>query len=245
MSATYALDDYRDQIRSSRSDRTTGTAERSNPGAHRIARYADERLSQRYENLQAACGILADGLDELHDEIQEYVKSVPLPTRDSGNGDTERFLTWLGQRAGLTSSRTDEKNANGGRHSVEFVAVKQRLAHVRFQELLSMNERLLPQLTVNGKLTVHLNPIHVWSWFDTVVAGEETDSAPSAVLFFPVADDIRTAEVEADCADLLRFLERRGPLTIKDLCKLCLPGERPMVLRMIRNLAELGMIALG
>ena len=65
------------------------------------------------------------------------------------------------------------------------------------------------------------------------------------MLFFPVGEDIRTAEVDADCADLIRFLERRGTMTVKDLCKLCLPGERPALLSMLRELAETGMIALG
>ena len=40
--------------------------------------YAEGRLHQRYENLQAACEILADGLDELSDDIEQYVKVVPL-----------------------------------------------------------------------------------------------------------------------------------------------------------------------
>ena len=73
-----------------------------------------------------------------------------IPEAATPNGS----CAWLSRRAGILSGSSDELDSTCGRHGVEFVAVKQRLAHVRFQELLSMNERLLPQLTVNGKLAV-------------------------------------------------------------------------------------------
>lgn len=251
MAVTYTLDAYREQLRHYAQTMALGDPRGAAAGlkagmpGERVLMFTDGNLYKRYEKLQTACEMLADGLEELDQHIEEYIKQVPLAAYDSGAADAERFLVWLNEHADLTDEQEDYVRCQRGRHAVEFVAVKQRLAHVRFQELLSMNERLLPELETNGRLTVHLNPIHVWSRFETKALLGDDDAAPATVLFFPVGQDIRTAVIEPDCEELIRLLEQQGVMRIKDLRKLYHGDGRLMLVPLLRDLAEMGMVALG
>jgi hypothetical protein len=251
MAVTYLLDAYREQLRHCAQTMvigdTRGAVAGLRPGMapNRVAMFIDGNRHKRYEKLQNACEVLADGLEELNDYIEQYIKVIPLAACDSGKGDAERFLHWLSERADLTDEQRDHVQCQRGRQAVEFVAVKQRLAHVRFQDLLSMNGRLVGELETNARLTVHLNPIHVWSRFETGALLGDEDPSPATVLFFPVGEEIRTAVIESSCEELIRLLERQGVMRIKDLCKLFSQDERPLLLSLLRDLSEMGMVALG
>lgn len=243
MAATYSLDAYRERLRYEA--HTSPNGDKAGRPVNRVAMLADSSLWKRYETLQSACEALADGLEGLNEFIRRYIKEVPRSARDTNTSDAERFLQWLDSRDDLTEEQRDYIRCQQGRQAIEFVAVKQRLAHVRFQELLSLNDRLLPELETNPRLTIHLNPIHVWSRFETAALLGDVDAAPATVIFFPVREDIRTAVVEGDCESLVRLLERQGVMRLKDLRKLVSHEAQPELPGLLRDLAELGMIALG
>lgn len=251
MAVTYSLDAYRNRLRhdaptvavhQAKSAEVTCKAGRL---VNRVAMITAGSAWRRYETLQSACEALADGLEELNEFIRLYIREVPLSARDSNTSDAERFLLWLDSREDLTEEQRDYIRCQQGRQAIEFVAVKQRLAHVRFQELVSMNERLLPELETNPRLTIHLNPIHVWSRFETAALLGDIEAAPATVIFFPVGEDIRTAVVEGAGETLVRLLARQGVLRLKDLRKLVPHDVQPELPGLLRELAEMGMIALG
>jgi hypothetical protein len=201
--------------------------------------------AQRLRKLHEACALLADGMDDLEELIVEYVREVPLSARDTGRTDAERFLNWLDNHETLSAERRDYVRCQQSRNVVEFVAVMRRLSHVRFQELLSMNEQLLGELETNPGLVVHLNPIHVWSRFETRALLEDEDSVPASVLFFPVGSEIRTVAIEPEAEELIQTLERAGAMRVKDLKKLWPKEEHAMLRELLTELAEMGVVALG
>jgi hypothetical protein len=201
--------------------------------------------AQRLRKLHEACALLADGMDDLEELIVEYVREVPLSARDTGRTDAERFLNWLDNHETLSAERRDYVRCQQSRNVVEFVAVMRRLAHVRFQELLSMNERLLAELETNPRLVVHLNPIHVWSRFETRALLDDEDSVPASVLFFPVGSEIRTVAIEPEAEELIQTLERAGAMRVKDLKKLWPKEEHDVLRELLTELAEMGVVALG
>ncbi|MBL8848431.1 MAG: hypothetical protein JNG89_02055 [Planctomycetaceae bacterium] len=251
MAVTYSLDAYREQLRHYAQTMAVGDNRAASAGLlaghspSRVAMFTDGNLYKRYEKLQSACEVLADGLDELNDYIKEYIKIVPLSAYDTNTTDGERFLIWLDEKKDLTDEQRDYVRCQRGRHAIEFVALKQRLAHIRFQELLSMNDRLLPELETNPRLAIHLNPIHVWSRFETGALLDDADGGGATVMFFPVGEDIRTAVIEGDCESLIHLLEQQGVMRLKDLRKLYPHDSQSELPGLIRDLAEMGMVALG
>jgi len=201
--------------------------------------------TQRLRKLHEACAMLADGMDDLEELIVEYVRTVPLSARDTGRSDAERFLNWLDRHDTLSAEHRDYVRCQQSRNVVEFVAVMRRLAHVRFQELLSMNERLLVELETNPRLVVHLNPIHVWSRFETRALLDDTDTVPASVLFFPVGSEIRTIAIEPEGEELIQLLERSGAMRVKDVRKLWPKEDHGMLHELLTELAEIGVVALG
>lgn len=244
MNRTYPLDAYRERIRHDSRPLPHGAhvPAKRELAPHLVAVCGDEGLPQRPARFPGGGDVLADGLEDLTDDIAEYTKVVPLEVDESFSGDAERFLNWL--------SRRDDSDERTGldchdRRDVEFIAVKQRVAHVRFQELLSMNDRLLPELETNQQLTVYLNPIHVWSRLDACHEPDGDAATPAAVVVFPVGPCIRTVTIDPDAERLIRLLDRHGVMRIKDLRKQFPRGEQLALLSLLHELAEAGLIALG
>ncbi|REJ87238.1 MAG: hypothetical protein DWQ34_25560 [Planctomycetota bacterium] len=251
MAATTTFEGYREQITHYAQTMALGQNGPAEAGlqagmpADRVGMFTSGNLYKRFDKLKDACEMLAEGMEEIDDLVKAYVKEIPLSAYDTGCTDAERFLIWISEKADLTEEQKDIVRCQRSRHAVEFVAMKQRLAHVRFQELLSMNERLLDELAENGKLMVHLNPIHVWSRFETKALLDEEDIIPATVLFFPVGNDIRTVVIEPECEELIRLLDQSGVMRVKDLRKLVSAGDQEQLIGLLRDLAEMGVIALG
>lgn len=178
------------------------------------------RIDERFTRLQSSCALLADGFDELDEFINEYVRDVPLSAYDTDSADAERFLDWLADRTDLTDEQQDYVTSQRSRYAVEFVAVKQRLAHVRFQRLLSASASRHDELLSNRRLMLHLNPIHVWATFETRVLLDNEVSIPAPVLFYAVGREVRSAVIEPYAGVLLRDLERSGPVRVAELRRL-------------------------
>ena len=206
---------------------------------------AQKDVAGRLLKLQSACELLADGFDQLDEQIDAYVALVPLSPFDSDREDADRFLDWLELRVDLDDERRDFVAALRARNAVELVAVKKRLAHVRFQEQSSMNERLLGELDSDRDLRVYLNPIHVWSQFETHALLDDDDDLPATVLFYPVGSDVRTVVVDAGAKKLLEDLNQSGPTSVASLLRRTPRRRRGDLFNLLRDFAQLSVIALG
>lgn len=251
MNAARSTDAYREQIqyyaRQMALGRTDGIASGLGHGMslELVEMFTSGNLDKRFDKLTDACELLADDFDNLDELIKTYVHEVALAAYDTGCTDCERFLIWICEREDLSPEQQDFIRCQRSRHAVEFVAVKKRLAFVRFQELLSMNERLLEELGSNGRLGVHLNPVHVWSRFETRALLDDEADVPATVMFYPVGNDVRTAVIEPEAEELIRLLDQSGVMCVRDVKKLYPHAERDAVVELIRDLAEMGIIALG
>jgi hypothetical protein len=202
-------------------------------------------MDVRLRRLHSACELLADGFDGLDEQIAAYVACTPMPPGDIRCVDADRFLDWLQRRVDLDDEQRDFVAALRGRRAVEFVAVKQRLAHARFQELLRHTNTRLDQLETNGRLTIYLNPIHVWSQFETRALLDHDTEIPATVLFVPCGSDVRTVVIEPTARQLIDELETAGPLHVKDLLRRTNCLEREACLDLVRQLAAVGVVALA
>lgn len=201
-------------------------------------------MDVRLRRLHSACELLADGFDGLDEQIAAYVACTPMPPGDIRCADADRFLDWLQRHADLDDEQRDFVAALRGRRAVELVAVKQRLAHARFQELLRHTNTRLDQLESNGRLTIYLNPIHVWSQFETRALLDDDTEIPATVLFVPCGSDVRTVVIEPIARQFIEDLETAGPLQVKDLRRTnCL--EQEACLDLVRQLAAVGVVALA
>lgn len=251
MNTAQSIDAYREQIQHYARQMALGKNDGVASGLGRgmtvqlVEMFTEGNLYKRFDKLTDACELLADDFDNLDELIKKYIHEVPLSAYDTGCTDCERFLVWISENEDLSPEQEDFIRCQRGRHAVEFVAVKKRLAFVRFQELLSMNERLMGELDSNGALGVHLNPAHVWSRFETHALLDEETPVPATVIFYPVKDDVRTAVIEDDAEQLIRLLDQSGVMSVRDIKKLYPRDERDQVIELIRDLAEMGLIALG
>lgn len=251
MNAARSIDAYREQIHHYAQQMALGRSDGVAAGLVRgmpvelVDMFTEGNLAKRFDKLTDACELLADDFENLDELIKAYIHEVPLAAYDTNCTDCERFLVWIGEREDLSPEQEDFIRCQRSRHAVEFVAVKKRLAFVRFQELLSMNDRLIEELGKNVKLSVHLNPVHVWSRFETRALLDDDATVPATVLFFPVGDDVRTAVIEPDAERMIRLLDRSGVMYVRDIRKLYPRNEREQVVDLIRDLAEMGIVALG
>ncbi len=200
--------------------------------------------SSRLDELKNACALLADGFNEFDGMIETYVHEIPLQARDSESRDCDRFLLWLEQRVELSDEQRDFIINQQSRHAVEFVALKQRIAHMRFQEMARGGESIIAKSAKHLSKYVHLNPVHVWATFETHAFLDEETPVPASVLFYPANDEIRTTVVNESAKSLLRDLER-GPQKLKTLIRKTPKSDRESLLETINELIDQRVIAIA
>ena len=251
MQATHTTVEYREQIklcaRSLALAKNECVADLLAPGhsVPLVKMFTDGNLDKRFEKLSDHLELLADDFEDLEELIADYVKTVPLAAYDGGATDGERFLSWLAARRELTDEQRDVVRCQRSRHEVEFLAAGNRVAHVRFQELLQSIESFAPEWGTNADLWMHLNPIHVWATFHTRRLLDDDDELPASIVFFPVGNDIRTAVLEDDGKRLVERLEDLGPRRLDDL-DLVVPGSgRAEIVDLCLDLADVGLAAFG
>ena len=124
------------------------------------------------------------------------------------------------------------------------IAASKRRAHLRFQELYSVAEQLLPELDTNEALRVHVNPVRTRASLrtGTFLEGEKP---PVDVLFFTVGRDIRTAVLAEHGLELIEELTRLAPCTLAEWSVLTDVGDPEELLPFVRQLVELGLAALA
>ena len=209
-----------------------------------LKEFVDGNLDKRLEKLDKSLELVKESLGEQFEEMAvEFIKSLPMGAYDSGQYDGEKFLVWLVENKSLTPEQRDHVACQRARHAIESMGRNQRMAHVRFQEYGSLAEELANELETNPGLQIHLNPIRVWSKFETgELLGEEVDE-PIDVLFFAVRNETSTAVLEDDGRELVEELATLSPVSLATWVALSEHADRDELIELCRDLAEMGLVA--
>jgi hypothetical protein len=245
------LETYRDQIQRCVQTMALGYVEDVRPflaGGEKIEHvklFTEGNLEKRADKVLDQVELLKPVFDQLEDLVSEYILEVPLAAYDTGCSDGDRFLRWLNLTQTTTSEQQDHIACQLARHEVEQVARKNRLGHIRFQELRSLTSRLKDELGTNLKLRVHLNPIRAWTTFQSTVLLGEGAVAPADVLFFACGNQIRTSVFEATGRAFMETLAAHGPVTLLDWKRLDRSVSRGELMEFCLDAAEMGIVAFG
>ena len=243
--------DYRDQIQRCAQTLALGHVEDVRPfladGAtvEQVKLFTDGNLDKRIEKVLDQVELLKAAFDNLDDLVSEFILEVPLAAYDTGCSDGDRFLRWLTLTQVTSLEQQDHITCQLARHEVEEVARKNRLGHLRFQELRSLTDRLTAELPQNPQLRIHLNPIRTWATFQTNVLLGEDATAPNDVLFFASGHQIRTSAFDDAGQDFVATLASHGPFTLTDWKRLDRSTARSDLLEFCRDAAEMGLVAFG
>lgn len=246
-----AVDEYREQIR--RCARALSLARNEQIRSdiaegftlEQVKMFTDGNLDKRYEKLLDQTELLGEAFENLEDWVAEYVQTVPLAAYDTGTSDGDRFLQWLRDTKSPTPQQADYITCQHSRHAAEALARDNRMAHIRFQDLSGMTNRLLEELGRNPDLQIHLNPVHVWATFRTKALLDEEIKPPANVVFFARGDQIHTAVLEPSGQALVYQLEAIGPCTLDEWLIKNDTLEREYLIEFCRDSAEMGLTAFG
>lgn len=250
-----AIDDaYREQIR--RCARSLAVAQNGDvaaflPSAKSSAlvdAFTAGNLDKRTWKLGDQLEFLRDEFPQLDEWIGEYIHTVPLQAYDVGTSDSVHFLEWVHHEKTLSLEQIDLGVCHVSRVAVEETARSRRMAHVRFQDVLSAAPRLAGDFGANDALWIHLNPIRVPAMFRTAILLDDEADLPADVLFFPVGSDVRTAVAEPAGGALIAALEQGGPCRLTELIAVLdseVDLDRDEITDLCRDLAEMGLVAFG
>ena len=208
-----------------------------------MAIFLHDNRAKRREKLHTQLEFVAEAVDNFDDLVTAFAREFPLEAYYSTTTDADRFLHWLERAHPLTDEQRDCVACQRARHAVEREARKNRPGHLRFQELWSMADQLAAELDTNPSLTIHLNPIRVWTRLATSAFLDEDTSPPADALFFPVGGDIRTAVLEPAGQALVRELGSGAPCTLEEWTCRSRDGGREELAAFCRDLAEMGLVA--
>lgn len=212
--------------------------------------FTEGNLEKRFQKLNDQLDELHDVVEGLEDIIAEYVKTVPLAAYDTGSSDGVAFLDWWETKQVLSLEQRDYSLYVRGRYEVECLGSKNRIAHVHFQELAAMNDRVLKEMSQDSRMWIHLNPVrHVETFSTTVLLDDEAD-LPATIVFFPVENNVHLAVLEDDAKKLIAELELVLPIRVNELlAQVGSDGPLEMtksdLMEMIQDLAQIGVIAFG
>jgi hypothetical protein len=212
--------------------------------------FTDGNLDKRFEKLQRQTEFVADAFAEFDELLVEFMRHHPLSAYDTGTSDGERCLRWLERTGELSPEQRDYIICQRARHAVEESARSNRLAYVRFQELWSTSDLLIDEIGSNPDLRIYLNPIRIWSRFETQVLLDADCETPADVLFFPVQGDIRTALLEPSGYRRVRALAELSPCMIETWVEAPSADRsdratHSQLIEFCRDLAEMGLVAFG
>ncbi len=210
-----------------------------------VKMFVDGNFEKRLDKLNDQLALLSTAFDEFDELIVAYIRANKSAAFDNVTTDGERMLHWLAATQHPTPQQQDYLACQHARHAVEDVARQHRLKHVRFQELYSVIETTLAELPANPRLTIHLNPIRVWSRFETSELLDDETSPPANVVFFAVGEEIHTAALELEGQALVNELADFQPCTLDQWAALSMQADREELASTCRDLAEMGLVALG
>lgn len=243
--------DYREQIQRCAHAMSLGYAEDVRPfladgmKVDWVRLFTDGNLDKRFEKVLDQVGLLQSAFDNLEELLTEYIHEVPLAAYDTGCSDGDRFLQWINLTHVTNPEQQDHLACQLARHEVEHVARLNRLAHIRFQELRSMTNRLTDDLQTNPKLRIHLNPIRTWATFQTQRLLDEEAKAPADVLLFADSHQIRVSAFDAAGKSIVETLASHGPFTLTEWKRLDRSTSRSDLIEFCLDAAEMGLVAFG
>lgn len=215
-----------------------------------VAMFTEGNLDKRFDKLRDQVELLEEGIPELDKLIEEYVATVPLAAYDTGSSDGDRFAQWVTRRVEPTVEQRDLLAVIRSRYAVEEIARHNRLSHVRFQERLSLNERLLPELKTNRRLRLYLNPIRLITHFESDLLLGEDESGGADAVFFAVGTEIRVAVLDEDGHRVAAALAEHDGLSLIELRSAVEAGTgiaftSDQQTEIVAESADLGLMALG
>jgi hypothetical protein len=216
-----------------------------------VEMFTDGNVDKRFEKLQAQLEFVQSVFDDFESLLEAYIHELPLAAYDTGTSDGDRFLEWLESQRELTPEQRDFVVCQRSRHAVEDSGRRNRLGHVRFQELTSLTSRLAGELGSNPNLQIHLNPIHVWGRFETQVFLDDDADPPADVLFYASGNEVRTAVLEPEGQQLVHELASLSSGTLDDWVALGNsfadrePRSQSELANFCRDMAEIGLVAFG
>jgi hypothetical protein len=206
--------------------------------------FTEGNVEKRAEKILDQVELLQEAFDDLEEQVATYLRQVPPAAYDLGCEDAEQFLQWLSAQSEWLPMQCDYIACQRARHAVEARARRDRPAHVRFQELASIVEQTVCDVESDPRLRVFLNPMRSWAEFKTTVFLDDDATLPAEVLFYANGSEIRTAVLEPGANELIRGLEQIGPCPL-DAWSAHTGLERAELEEFCRDLAELGIVALG
>ncbi|MBX9788104.1 MAG: hypothetical protein K2Y37_04255 [Pirellulales bacterium] len=222
-------------------DVSAALAEGSSP-AH-VMLFTEGNRAKRHEKLRAQLEFVAVAFTGFENLLAAYLRDRPPAASDTGAGDADRFLEWLGKTCGLTPEQHDYVACQRARHAVEAEAFRNRAGHVRFQELWATAQRRAAALDTDAGLRVHLNPIRAWSRFATAALLHTERVLPADVLFFAVGTEICTAVLEPKGRERIEELASYGPCTLNQWAGRTRHADGGELVELCRDLAEMGLVA--
>lgn len=198
-------------------------------------------MDARIVELKGACELLTDGFSDLETLILDYIRQVPATGNDVDGADAEQFLQWLAQQENVSEEQKDFIICQRARQTVELVALQRRIAHVRFQELLSTGSTANDSAELTRRRLLHVNPVRVLATLQTHALVEDEESAPATVLFFPVGSEVRSAVVDDEARLVLSALSH-GALSLRRLAQ-AVQVPWPTLLEILEDLSAAGIVA--
>ncbi|HZL91506.1 MAG TPA: hypothetical protein VFB96_24265 [Pirellulaceae bacterium] len=213
----------------------------------RARMFTDGNCEKRFEKLADQLEFIAPAFDDFAGLIEAFIRNQPLAAYDTGASDGEQMLLWLTRTQPCTAEQLDHIACQRGRHAVEDLARCNRLGHTHFQELRSVTpseERELRLLLACG-VTLHLNPIRIWTTFHTRVLLDDEAGVPAAVILFPVGSEIAIAVLEDDARPLVSELARLGPCSLAQWSAVTTRADSDRLEELVGDLAGLGLVAVA
>lgn len=208
-----------------------------------VALFVDGNMAKRDSLLLTLLPFLAGLIEELPEWIVNYATACPFPAQGTGVNDADTCLAWLERNQKMTREQRDYVACQRARHAVEATGRANRVGHIEFQKLARRAVGFADALETNADLEVHVNPIHVWTRFQTAALLDESATAPADVLFFAAGSDIGTAVLEPAARRAVRELAENGPWTIDSWSCLTEHADRDELITLCRDLAQIGLVA--
>jgi len=245
-----AIDEYREQISNYAKNfavantSVKGFEKRKRP-VNPIDMFVEGNLAKRLWKLSDQFVFMKESFEDLNEWIGEFSKAVPLEAYDTGSLDSIQFLDWMTRNKTLSAEQFDMLTCHRSRIAIENFGRENRIAHVRFQDLLSNHDRLKSELGSNDSLSLHLNPLRVWARFQTRILLDDEADLPSTMIFFAVGIDIRTAILEPTGQELVAELEVESPTRLSRLKSRLCDMDSDELGDLVREMSEIGLIAFG
>jgi hypothetical protein len=213
-----------------------------------VEMFTSGNLDKRADKLNDQLDMFAETMEELPGLISRYIREIPLAAYDTGTSDTDRFVRWLPTVIKLTPEQRDLILVIKSRFTVEEAGRRNRLGHIRFQELASLNDRLVSELESIEGLRIHLNPMKTRAVFETgLLIGEEESPADGVeVLFFAFQIEVRTVILEREGRAVVQTLSEIGPCRLASLKKqldLTTSFDDESLMEILNDCSEVGLIA--